>query len=238
MRDPARLENPGGTETSPVIAVCGMRFEAAIAAGPGVVTLCGLGHERLVVRLEELIIKGPRYRGIISFGLAGGLNPALSSGTCVIADRIVTAMDCFPVDAGWITALRACLPGAVQGALAGVNQPMLDAVDKARLWQSSGADAVDMESHRAALVAQRHNVPFAACRVVADSAHRSVSTVVLAGMRDDGTMALARILRTLAAHPRQLPALIGLAIDAGAAKRTLRVVRSHTGVAFAIPTYC
>jgi hopanoid-associated phosphorylase len=202
------------------------------------VTLCGLGSERLAARLEELIGQAARpCRGIISFGTAGGLEPALPPGACVIADEIAAPAGRYPVDAGWLRALQACLPEATRGTLAGVDQPMFGAADKARLWQSSGARAVDMESHRAALVAQRHGVPFAACRVVVDPAHRSLPAAATAGLREDGTTALMQVVRALAAHPGQLPALIRLASDADAAKRTLRVVRARVGRAFAMPLY-
>jgi hopanoid-associated phosphorylase len=236
MRDATQPVNSGGAGAYPVIAVCGLAFEAAIAAGPGVVTLCGLGSERLAARLEDLIVHEVRQcRGIISFGTAGGLDPALPPGACVIADEIAIHAERFPVDASWLRSLRACLPEATQGTLAGVNQPMHDAAEKARLWQSSGAYAVDMESHRAALIAQRHRVPFAACRVVLDPAHRTLPAAATAGLRDDGTMALMQILRALATRPGQLSALIRLASDAATAKRALRAVRSHMGVAFAMP---
>lgn len=238
MRDATRAVGSREAGATPVIAVCGLKFEAAIAAGPGVMTLCGVGSERLAARLEDLIVQDARpCRGIISFGTAGGLDPALPPGACVIADGIVSPAGRLPVDAHWLRALQACLPEAIQGVLAGVDQPIRDAADKARLWQSSLARTVDMESHRAALIAQRHGVPFAACRVVVDPAHRGLPVAATAGLRDDGTAALMQILRALAAHPGQLPALLQLASDAGAAKRTLRAVRSRTGGSFALPPH-
>ncbi|MEN3291293.1 MAG: hypothetical protein V7642_546 [Burkholderiales bacterium] len=244
MRNAAQRVNPGAADPCSVIAVCGLAFEAAIAAGPGIVTVCGLGSERLAARVEKSLAQEARQcRGIISFGIAGGLDPALRPGACVIADEIVEIVEIvtparrFPVDAGWLQALRTCVPDATQGTVAGVDQPMLDAADKARLRQSSGARAVDMESHRAALIAQRHGVPFAACRVVADPAHRSLPSTAAVGLRDDGTMALMQTLRCLMRQPGQLPALIRLASDAWAAQRTLRAVRSHMGVALAMPRH-
>jgi len=243
MREATAAELRPGQNIYSVIAVCGLDFEAAIAAGPGVVTLCGVGSERLAARLETLLAQSEaamqgaqRYCGIISFGTAGGLDPALPPGACVIADKIVTSDGGFPVDAHWLGALLACLPNARQGALAGVNQALTDVADKARLWQSSGALAVDMESHHVARIAQRHGLPFAACRVVVDPAQRSLPSSATVGLRDDGTTAIMPILRALARHPGQLPALIQLARDAGAAKKTLRQVRAQMGVGFAMPT--
>jgi len=219
-----------------VIAVCGMAFEASIAAGGGVEVLCGVGSERLIQRLEALLAHGARrYRGVISFGTAGGLDPALAPGACVIADQIVTATGRFATDPDWLKALQGRLPHACVGALAGVDQPLADVAGKTLLWRNSAALAVDMESHRAATVALRHGLPFAACRVVVDPAHRSLPSSATVGLRDDGSTAIMPILRVLARHPGQLPALIQLAGDAGRAKATLSKVRVCLEPAFAIP---
>lgn len=216
-----------------VIAVSGLDFEAAIAAGPGVATLCGVGSARLAARLETLALQG--CRGIISFGTAGGLDPSLAPGTCVLAERIVSESGTLTVDADWLGALRSCLPDAQLGALAGVDQPLMSASDKQRLWLESGARAVDMESHHAALIAHRLGLPFVACRVIVDPAQRSLPSSATVGLRDDGSTAFMPILKALAGHPGQLPALIQLAFDAGAARRTLRTARSRLGNAFALP---
>jgi hopanoid-associated phosphorylase len=227
---------PREARRAPVIAVCGLAFEAGIAAGPGVVTLCGLGSEQLAARLEELIARpGPPCRGIVSFGTAGGLDPALRPGTCVIAEAVVTPQARFPVDADWLQALRARLPAAIPGLLAGVDAPLADAAGKARLRQLSGACIVDMESHRAARIALRHGLPFAACRVVVDPAQRGLPPAALVGVREDGSTALLQILRALARQPGQLPWLMQLGLDAWAARQSLRAVRARLGSGFSLP---
>ena len=219
-----------------ILVVCGLAFEAKIASGPGVVTLCGFVPDRLEVRLEQLLEQDrSQCLGIVSFGTAGGLHPALRPGACILADAIKIGAKRVPVDTEWLDALRSCLPDAVQGMLAGVDQPVLDVADKACLWQSSGACAVDMESHLVAQIAQRYGLPFAACRVVIDPAQRSLPPAATAGLRADGTTAMIPILRSLAARPGQLPALLRLTADAIAARRSLRVVRSRVGAAFALP---
>jgi hopanoid-associated phosphorylase len=216
----------------PVIVVCGLGFEARLAAGPGAVVLCGPDAGRL----ERLL--GPdacAWGGIISFGTAGGLDPALRPGTCVLADAIVTPAARLAVDACWLRAWRARLPQAVVGAVAGVDAALAATADKARLWHASGACAVDMESHRAALAARRHDLPFAACRVVVDPAQRSLPPCAVAGLGEAGTVAVMAVLRSLAAGPAQLPALVGLAADAHAARRGLRAARAAIGAAFCAP---
>jgi hypothetical protein len=61
-----------------VIAVTGLAFEARIAAGPGVNVLCATERSRLLEWLEASIAY--QCSGIISFGIAGGLDCRLSPG--------------------------------------------------------------------------------------------------------------------------------------------------------------
>jgi hopanoid-associated phosphorylase len=216
----------------PLIVVCGLAFEAHIAAGPGVVTVCASGPA-LAMRLDALLAGGAQAcRGILSFGCAGGLDPALRAGDCVLASAIDTAAGRLPVEREWLERLHARIAWAQRGVLAGVSQPLTEPTAKASLWRSSGACAVDMESHHAALLAQRHGLPFAACRVVVDPAHRCVPTSATASLREDGTTALAPILRELAREPGQLPTLALLANDLLAARRGLRLARQAAGPAF------
>src|SRR5205085_3979179 len=93
--------------------------------------------------------------GIISFGCAGGLDPALSPGDCVLADAVLTPEGLARTDARWLQALHACLPAASVGLLAGTGAPATDSAAKARLWQQGRARTLDMESHVASLLARR-----------------------------------------------------------------------------------
>ena len=61
---------------------------------------------------------------------------------------------------------------AVHADVAGVDAPVVDPVAKRRLRDTTSSVAVDMESHIAA--AEAHGLPFAACRVIIDPAHRAL----------------------------------------------------------------
>ncbi len=131
-------------------------------------------------------------RGIVSFGVAGGLNPALRSGDIVIASEIVTA------DKRWATAavlteMLISLPvkgrrNVVNGVLVGVEEVVLGQVGKAALRATSGADAVDMESHIAARYAEEHGLPFAALRVISDPAHRALPQLAANALKPNGNV--------------------------------------------------
>lgn len=210
-----------------VIAVCGLPFEAEIAAGPRVRVVRALGLP------DEALHKLAVCAGIISFGCAGGLDPSLRPGDCLLPDAVQTPGGIVEADRQWLAALRRMLPYAHGGALAGASRPCSETADKERLWRL-GARAVDMESHRAALAARELGAPFVALRAIADPAWRTVPSCVLAGL-SSGEFALAPMLRALAAHPAQLPALLMLAADALVAKRTLQAARALAGDAFSIP---
>ena len=230
-------------EGAPVLVVCGLAFETAIAAGPGVIAVCGPGPARVAAGIDALVGRAgsarPALAGILSFGCAGALDPALRPGDCVVASSVTSGVaggaDTLAADPAWMHALAERLPLARRGPLAGATAPLATDAAKAHLWQAGGALAVDMESYAAALAARRLDLPFAAVRVVLDPARRSVPPCALAGMREDGGTDLAALLRALARAPGQLGPLILLSCDAWRARRGLRAVRAQLGAALAPP---
>ena len=221
---------------APVLVVCGLAFETAIAAGPGVSAVCGPGPARVAAAIETMAkAGGARWAGILSFGCAGALDPSLGAGDCVVASSVISGAGTFAADPAWMQFLCERLPRARCGALAGLDAPLASRAAKAQLWQASGALAVDMESHAAALAAHRLGLPFAAVRVVLDPAWRSLPPCALAALREDGGTDLGALLRALALAPGQLGPLALLAADACRARRMLRVVRVRLGAALAPP---
>jgi hopanoid-associated phosphorylase len=217
-------------EAARVLAVCGMPFEAAIADGPGVVCVHGPGPWRVAQRLHAMLDGAGRWDGIISFGCAGGLDPELASGDCVVATSVLTPDGVIATDPDWSRALLDRLPGARPGLLAGTDAPLATAAAKAALWRESGAVAVDMETHAAALAARRLGLRFAACRVVLDPARRNVPAAALAGLDAGGVWP---VLRGLAGAPGQIVPLCVLAGEAWVARRSLLRVRARLGPALA-----
>jgi adenosylhomocysteine nucleosidase len=103
--------------------------------------------------------------------------------------------------------------------------------DKQRLWETTGADAIDLESGAVAEVAEQHNVPFAVQRAICDPADRDLPPAALAALDRKGTIGLMRVLASILVHPSQLPSLLALAADAARARRALmgRVAALRTG---------
>ena len=152
--------------------------------------------------------------GVISIGICGALDPALRPGDVVAGSGVRDGRTRFATDTGWTKRLLGKIPHAVGGTVAGSDLMLTTPEAKAALHASSGALAVDMESHIAARFAARHGLPLAVLRCVSDGAHRALPPAAQRGMRPDGSMDVGAVLGALAADPRQLPALIRTGIEA------------------------
>jgi hopanoid-associated phosphorylase len=202
-----------------ILAVTGLQRERRIVVGPDVEAVAGGGdHARLEAVVNQLACTS---RGVVSIGIAGGLGPGLRAGRWVIADAVLADGEPTPTDAAWTDRIAARLPEAARGLLLGANAMVVEAAQKAALHRTTGALAVDMESHIVARVARWHGLPFAAARVIADAAHRTLPPAARVGMKPDGTMNLPAVLRSLLAEPGQLPTLILTGLEAERGFRAL-----------------
>lgn len=217
-----------------MIVVVGLAFEARIAAGPGITVICSGDGRNLAGSLDRAIRAG-FCRGLVSFGVAGGLRSDLKSGSCIVASEIVIGENRVPTDRQWSASLLRNMPGAVHGPLVGVDAPVATPQAKCSLHLRTGAAAVDMESHIVARSALAHGLPMAAIRVITDPAERALPLSVLAGMRPDGTTDFRAVLRSLVQRPHEFPALVRTALDARAARATLLRGRQLLGPGLGLP---
>src|SRR5260370_23182448 len=167
-----------------LIAVVGLAFEARIAAGPGVRVICSGNGKNLAASLSRAIAEGAT--GVMSFGVAGGLSPALRPGTCIIGSAILFETDRINrinTDDDWSRKLLQTIPGAIPGMLFGAPAPVTHPRTKAALYTNTGAIAVHMESHIVGGVAAPHGLPLAALPVIADPAPRTTRPPTLAARR-------------------------------------------------------
>ncbi len=214
-----------------VIAAVGLAREARIAESGQVHAVIGGGDEAgLADGLKRAVAQGAA--GIISFGIAGGLDPALKPGACIVGSAVSEGNRRWRADASWSKKLLAALPRAVFAEIAGIDRPVVTVEHKRLLRSMSGAAAVDMESHVAGRVAAEAGLPFAIVRVICDPADRPLPPAALAGMRRDGTTNPGAVLASLLTQPSQLFALLGLAGDARLAFSELKRRRKSAGLGF------
>lgn len=154
---------------------------------------------------------------LVSFGLAGGLDPTLVPGAILVPP--VVMLDFSRWDAS--IALMDQLGGATAGAIYGGGGIVATAGAKAALHSRTGAVAVDLESAVVAHVAQRHALPFAVLRAICDPASRDLPHAALVALDAAGSIGAWRVASAVLSRPWEIPALIRLARDAASARNAL-----------------
>lgn len=139
-----------------------------------VATLVGDGRAENIRRgVDELC--QPEIGGLISFGVAAGLGPALRPADLVLADRVV--LPCgrsVATDPHWRDACARRLGSAgrkvVVAAVAGTIPLPTSVSAKRRTFCSTCAAVADSESHLVAAAAETRRLPLLVLRAVADPA--------------------------------------------------------------------
>jgi len=163
----------------------------------------------------RLIARG--VSGLVSFGLAGGIDPTLAPGAILVPSVVMLDADRWDAD----IALTHRLGGATAGAIYGGGQIVATAAAKAALHARTGAAAVDLESAAVAQVARQNALPFAVLRAVCDPASRDLPHAALVALDAAGTIGAWRVASAVLSRPWEIPALIGLARDAARARHAL-----------------
>jgi adenosylhomocysteine nucleosidase len=196
------------------------RVTKSAAPFPDWLCVVGLEAEAQIARLltPQVVIGSLRFSArpavILSFGLAGGLDPALRPGTIIVPAAVLAG--------GVKLAARAdLLGGATHDLLLAADKIVADADGKRALWCETGACAVDMESGAAAAAAMAEKIPFVVLRAICDPAERSLPPAAMIALDGRGVIMLGRVLGSIVEKPGQIPALIALARDAARARRAL-----------------
>jgi adenosylhomocysteine nucleosidase len=186
-------------------------------------------------RTARLIADGAQ--GLVSFGLAGGLDPALSPGDLVLPREVLADGKRHSCDLAWIDALERRFGPSLsfsRGSLAAVDHPVQTAADKSALRAQAGAAAVDMESAIVARAAEDRGLPFICVRAVADPATQSLPKAALVALDGKGNFHLGRVVAALWNEPRDTFDLLRLARQLTAAARTLLAACSLAGPGFGL----
>ena len=214
-----------------LIVVVGLAFEARIAAGTDTHVVCSGDGCNLAALVARAIVN---CRGLVSFGVAGGLSPGLPAGACVVGSAIVSETTRLMTDQSWSQTVLRAIPHAVHGMIVGVPAPIVQPAAKHALFLKTGAVAVDMESHIVAGVAASHRLPMVAIRVITDPTDHQLPQAAFAVVRPNGTLDIAALIRSVIKQPREIPALLRTARDAAAAQVTLLRNRQLLGPSFGL----
>ena len=217
---------------APVLAVTGLARERRMAAGEGVEAVGAGGNpHRLRQLLDARVLPG--CRAVISFGIAGGLDPSLKPGDVVVGTGVVSDAGRRAADLDLSAALLNTLTGVaarvIPADLAGVDTAILAVDGKTELRAATGAAAVDMESHVAASFAGRHGLPFAALRVICDPAGQALPAFAAEALTADGEPDITAVFFAFARGRARLGELMRLARDSNAAFASLGRCRARLG---------
>lgn len=203
--------------------VTGLAAEARIAARFGYPAQAGGGTPAGAKAAANRLI-GAGATALVSFGLAGGLDPALCPGTVILPSTVL--LDGEPAQADASLAKR--FGGLTAHTILGGCRIAADAATKRRLRAATQAHAIDLESATVARVAAAHDLPFIVIRAICDPAERDLPPAALLALDPNGAIGLWGVLRSVFGNPRQIPSLLALARDAKLARRALLRLAERT----------
>jgi adenosylhomocysteine nucleosidase len=208
-----------------------MRSEARMARRLGFRIAVGGGTRNgAEAAARQLVAEGAL--ALVSFGLAGGLQPPLLSGKILVPREILLRTgERYPTDPALSAQLGGVTPHAILGGDKIVGKPK----DKRLLWKLTGAAAVDLESGAVAKVATEFGLPFAVLRVICDPASQLLPAAAVAALDQGGKISPGAMLGSIARNPSQIANLLRLAGHAFIARRALarhiRKIRKSAGKA-------
>lgn len=196
--------------------VVGLTAEARVAERFGYPVLVGGGTpEGAAEAAYQLVEQGAN--ALVSFGFAGGLDPALRPGSLVIPTSILSDGRFYAAE----PSLADRFGGLTGHCLIAGTATATSSTSKRELHATTRAHAIDLESGSVARVAEDHGLPFVVVRAISDAADRDLPPAALLALDGGGRVDLMRVLASLLRQPAQLPALLRLAVDATRARQAL-----------------
>ena len=162
---------------------------------------------------------------LISFGVAGALDPSLFPGDLIAPDRVLAAdSSLFETSVDQLKSHFGSRVDFKSGPIFGSKKLIATAAEKQSLHNSTAAIAVDMESLAVATAACDYELPFLVIRAISDLANQDLPTAVLQAIDDQGNTHMGAIILELIKKPQELPDLMKLAGNSSKAFATLRRV--------------
>jgi adenosylhomocysteine nucleosidase len=200
-------------------------FEELATLSGSRLAISGIGYERAQSAARALVDAG--VTALMTFGTAGGLDPALKAGCIVLPAELISPSGTrFVTCRSWRERIAAAVSSSqavTEGNLLTSALALESVVAKAAAYRSSGAVAVDMESAAVAEVAAAARLPFIAVRVIVDTAADVLPRAVVAASRAGGVR-MGRLIAGLLFAPGQIKPLMRLSQRYRTALRSLRVI--------------
>ena len=234
------------TAPRPVGVVTGIASEARVVRGltegagfsQTMIACAAASPQRALEQARGFLRDGAG--ALVSFGIAGGLDPGLRPGHLVMADAVFTPeRHLLPCNPAWRQKLRQAAEAEDialhPGHLAGSHEVVPTPEAKTELARLSGGRAVDTESHSVALAAQEADVPFVTVRAIADSAGAVLPRAARGSLDAAGNPRVGLVIARLCLRPWELGELRRLRADAKAAHKALWSLEPLVDVLFGGP---
>ncbi len=173
------------------------------------VTITGMGRDN-ASRSFQNCIQNTSPQSVLTCGFAGGLNPQLQRGTIIFS-----ADD----DLGLSPALLQL--GAKPVRFHCHARVVVTSAEKRQLWESTHADAVEMESGVIRQLCRERGIPSATVRVVSDSAEEDLPLDFNTVMTPEQKLNYFKLITQLLRTPSRIPAVIRLHKNTAAASERL-----------------
>jgi hypothetical protein len=171
--------------------------------------ITGMGRRNASTRFQEALRRFSPER-VLTCGFAGALNPEFKIGDVLFDEDY---------DAGLSKALLAS--GAIPAKFYCSVRVAVTAAEKADLWRSTGADAVEMESSVIRSLCREREIPSATVRVISDAANEDLPLDFNALMSSEQKISVPKLLAKLATSPGSVPKLMQLQRNTRYAARRL-----------------
>ena len=202
--------------------------ELATFSDGALLAVSGIGRDAAERAARALVDAG--VAALMTFGMAGGLDPALMAGSVVLPCELISADGTrYLVSRSWrerVAAAVSPLRAVSAGNLLTSARAIDTVLGKSAAFRDTGAAAVDMESAPVAAIALHHNLPFIAVRVIVDTAADTLPRAVVNASRL-GRVQIGRLIAGLILAPAEIAALIRLARRYRIAMRSLREIGAH-----------
>lgn len=193
------------------VLICfALKEEAKFLPKPGGrVLVTGMGKRNATENLRKELARA-RPSLVFTCGYAGGLNPILKLSDVV-----------FDADADFPLTDKLKNLGAKPVRFHCADRIAVTATEKQSLWQSTGADAVEMESEVMRKICREQNIPSATLRVISDVAGEDMPLDFNALTTANCEMDFGKLALKLITGPQKIPQLLRFQKQTAAAARKL-----------------
>ena len=174
--------------------------------------ISGIGFDAATSAAKELVKKN--IDGLISWGMAGGIDQSLKTGDIVLADTIQNDKEIFYTSNEWRNSISSHLQTTpykvLNGKIVTTNKILDSSIKKRELSNQTKALAVDMESAAIAKISLEKKIKYVSARVIIDDAYSNIPSIFLENIDNFGKIKIKSFLKSSLQNPFQLFQLISL----------------------------